>query len=60
MIKLLKEDNFFKIKKSAIDTEKAQALDSLKEFDKKVKDKKKKELFIIIYTGKKMHIKITK
>ena len=42
MIKLLKDDNFFKIKKSAIDTEKAQALDSLKEFDKKVKDKKKR------------------
>ena len=34
---------FFKIKKFAIHTEKARALDSLEEFDKKVKDKKKEE-----------------
>ena len=42
-IKLSKEDMFFKIKKFAIHTEKARALDSLEEFDKKVKDKKKEK-----------------
>ena len=45
MIKLSKEDKFFTIKEPAIDIEKAQALDSLKELDKKVKDKKRKELY---------------
>ena len=45
MIKLSKEDKFFTIKESAIDIEKVQALDSLKELDKKVKDKKRKELY---------------
>ena len=35
MIKVSKEDKFYKIKKSAADTEKAQALESLKEFHKK-------------------------
>ena len=48
MIRLSKEDKFFKIKKSAIDTEKARALDSLKDPIKKKIDKKRKELFIII------------
>ena len=42
-IKLSKEDMFLKIKKFAIHTDKARALDSLKEFDKKVKDKKKEK-----------------
>ena len=42
-IKLSNEDMFFKIKKFAIHTEKARALDSLKDFDKKVKDKKKEK-----------------
>ena len=40
MIKLSKKDKFFTIKKSAVDIEKAQALDSLKVLDKKVKDKR--------------------
>ena len=57
MIKLSKEDKFFTIKKSAIDIEKAQVLDSLKELDKKVKTKKEKNS-IIIQIGKKKHIKI--
>ena len=42
MIKLSKEDKFFKIKKSVTNTEKAQALNSLKELDKKSKRQKKK------------------
>ena len=37
MIRLSKEDKFFKIRKSAIDTEKAWALDSLKDSIKKKK-----------------------
>ena len=42
MIKVSKEYKLYKIKKSAADTEKAQALESLKEFDKKSKRQKKK------------------
>ena len=42
MIKLSKEDKFFKIKKSVINTEKAQALNSLKELHKKSKRQKRK------------------
>ena len=42
MIKVSKEDKFYKIKKLAADTEKAQALESLKEFYKKGKRQKKK------------------
>ena len=42
MIKVSKEYKLYKIKKSAVDTEKAQALESLKEFDKKSKRQKKK------------------
>ena len=38
---------FFKIKKSAIDTEKAQAIDSLKEFNKKRKKRKEKSLLLL-------------
>ena len=46
MIKLSKEDKFFTIKKSAIDTEKA-----LKELDKKSKrQKKKRNLSLSRYT----------
>ena len=42
MIKVSKEDKFYKMKKSAVNIEKAQALESLKEFDKKNKRQKKK------------------
>ena len=59
MIKVSKEDKLYKIKKSAANTEKAQALESLKEFDKKVKDKRKKQRFIITLIHKKKLIKIT-
>ena len=42
MIKVSKEGKFYEIKKLAADSEKAQALESLKEFDKKSKRQKKK------------------
>ena len=37
MIKVSKKDKFYKINKSTANTEKAQALESLKEFNKKSK-----------------------
>ena len=42
MIKLSKEEKFFKIKKSAIDRERAQASVNWNSSIKKVKDKKRK------------------
>ena len=61
IIKISTEDKFYKLKKSAADTEKVQAFESLKGFDKKkLKDKRKKEHFIIILIGKKKPIKTIK
>ena len=65
IIKIFTEDKFYKLKKSAADTEQAQALESLKEFDKKEQDKnkrqkKKKKHFIFIFIGKKKPIKTIK
>ena len=60
IIKISTEDKFYKIKNSAADTEKAQALESLKEFDKKIQDKRKKEHLIIILIGKKKPIETIK
>ena len=65
IIKIFTEDKFYKLKKSAADTEKAQALESLKEFDKKEQDKnkrqkKKKKHFIFIFIGKKKPVKTIK
>ena len=46
MIKVSEEDQFYKVKKPAADTEKAQALESLKEFNKKnIRKKKKRTLY---------------
>ena len=58
-IRISTEDKLYKLKKSTADTEKAQVLESLKEFDKK-KGKRKKEHFIIILIGKKKPIKTIK
>ena len=65
IIKIFTEDKFYKLKKSAADTEQAQALELLKEFDKKEQDKnkrqkKKKKHFIFIFIGKKKPIKTIK
>ena len=60
IIKISTQDKFYKLKKSAADTEKAQALESLKSLIKKLKNKRKKEHFIIILIGKKKPIKTIK
>ena len=60
IIKISTEDKFYKLERSAAETEKAQALESLKEFDKKVEGRRKKGHFIITSIGKKNPIKMLK
>ena len=43
IIKISAEDRFYKLKRSAAETEKAQTLESLKEFDKKKQKAKEKK-----------------
>ena len=45
IIKISTEDKFYKLKRSAAETEKAQALESLKKSDKKNRRQKKKRIF---------------
>ena len=46
IIRISTEDKFYKLKKSAANTEKAQVLESFKEFDKKnIRQKKKRTLY---------------
>ena len=43
IIKISTEDEYYKLKRSAAETEKAQALEWLKEFDKKSRRQKEKK-----------------
>ena len=47
-MKLSKDDKFYEIKLSTLNAEKSEALEAVDNFDKNVKDTRKKEPFTII------------
>ena len=47
-MKLSKDDRYYKIKFSTFNTEKCESLEAADNFDKKLRDKRKKEHSIII------------
>ena len=47
-MKLSKDDKYYEIKLSAFNTEKSESLEAADNFDKKLRDKRKKEHSIII------------
>ena len=59
-MKLSKDDKFYEIKLPTLNGEKNQSLEAAENFEKILKDKRKKELFMISSKGKKKHIETVK
>ena len=59
-MKLSNEDKYYEIQLSTLNTEKSESLETADNFDKKIKEIRKKELSIITQKEKKKHTETTK
>ena len=60
LMKLPKDDEYYEIKLSMLNTEKSESVEAAENFDKKIKEIRKKEHSIITQKDKKKHTETTK